>query len=331
MLFFPIFTVEVIKLCNTIVSVYEPLWVLTFLMAHRAQITAATTGLLQKDKVLQLESIKWNSKMLANNPALKLLFAQIAMVTTLQFEIQDIDKSEEESAEILKEKCEVLSKEIKPKSARVLSNSALNEKNISLHRHGKIAQCIGLVQARPIFEPSNVFKGISMSNITLQQLANLFVETAEKLGLQPEENSVWSNAYASAPDPKTAAETAAVAVLTHYLPIEKESDKPMIIFDDALFFGSDNNLLPLEGVLHMERPQKSKEDQNIGPLTDDQRKNPFLVAAVNQRDESLKEISKRTKPGAKPKSAKSTSTDKNEKIEKGRRTRAGRGKNSKTK
>jgi hypothetical protein len=71
MFFFPIFTIELIKLCNIIVLVYEPLFVLTFLWAHRAQITSATTGLLQKERVLQLESITWNFKILANNPFIK--------------------------------------------------------------------------------------------------------------------------------------------------------------------------------------------------------------------------------------------------------------------
>lgn len=99
MFFFPIFTIELIKLCNIIVLVYEPLLVLTFLWAHRAQITSATTGLLQKERVLQLESIKWNFKILANNPLLKMLYAQIAGVSTIQFETnQLLDKTQEEWA-----------------------------------------------------------------------------------------------------------------------------------------------------------------------------------------------------------------------------------------
>lgn len=323
MLFFPIFTIELIKLCNTIVSVYEPLLILTFLLAHRAQITSATTGLLQKDKVLQLESIKWNSKQLANNPALKYLYAQIAIVSTIQFETNKLlEKTQEESAEILEQECKSLANEVKPKNARVLSNSALNEKNLQTHRHGKIAQCIGLVQARPIFEPSNIFKGISMSNITLQQLANLFIETAEKLGIQPEENSIWSTAYANAPHPQTAAQTAAEAVLSHYLQINKEDENTKIIFDDAILFGTNNNLLPLEEVLNVERPQRSKEEQqNIAPLTEEQQKNTFLLAAATQREQTLKEMNSRTKPGAKPKGTK-TPVKETPQKEKGSRTRA---------
>lgn len=103
LLFFPIFSLEIITLCNGISNVYKTLFLLTFLLAHRAQITSATTGLLQKDKVLQLESVKWNSKQLANNPALKLLYAQIAIVTTIQFETSKLlAKTQEESAQLLK-------------------------------------------------------------------------------------------------------------------------------------------------------------------------------------------------------------------------------------
>jgi hypothetical protein len=47
-----------------------------------------------------------------------------------------------------------------------------------------------------------------MSNITFQQVSNLFVETAEKLGIQPEEGFIWSEAYKTAPDPSTAAKVA---------------------------------------------------------------------------------------------------------------------------
>jgi hypothetical protein len=288
MLFFPLFTLEIITLCNGIFNVYESLFVLTFLLAHRAQITSTTTGLLPKDKILQLEFVKWNSKQIANLPLLKFLYAQIAIIFTIQFETSKLlDKSQEDSAQLLRELCLILSEETKSRNAKVLTTSVLNDKNIQIHRHGKISQCIGIAQAKPVFEPSNIFKGIAMSNITFQQIANLFVETAEKLGIQPEEGSIWSEAYKTVSDPSTAAKVAGEAVLKHYLQINKGDDTQKIIFDDAILFGTDDNLLPLEEVLNVERPQRSKEDQNIDPLTKDQQKNFFLLAAVTQKQETF--------------------------------------------
>jgi hypothetical protein len=51
----------------------------------------------------------------------------------------------------------------------------------------------------------------------------------------------------------------------------------------------------------VEKPQRSKEDQNIDPLTEDLQKNPFLLAAVKQKQEVLKDLNLRTKPGPNPK------------------------------
>lgn len=305
MLIFPIFTVEALMLCNSIYPVYDTLVILTFLYAHRAQITSATTGILQKDKVLQLESIKWNSKLLANNPHLKLLYAQLAMVSTIQFEAKDLlDKTQEESAEILLQKSRDLSAETKPKNARVLSNSALNERNLNTHRHGKIAQFIGIGQAKPVFEPSSVFKGIPMSNITVSQTAELFVETAEKLGITPGPQSFFG------PENNT---EAFLRTIEKLLPVERpdmhqailrpeaRTQIPKTVFDDAINFGTPGNLLPLESALWVERPVRKKVDLNIGPLNEEQQKNPFLTAAISQREATLKDISSRTRPGSKPK------------------------------
>lgn len=293
---FPGLNKKTIKLADGVSPLYIPLLFLTLLLAHRAQISSASSGILPKDKVLTLASIKWNSKQIANSPLLQKLYATLAIMDTLAFEQNEMIKmSPEESVKHLDGKSDILSQQKKPKNARLVPRGAINENTLEAHRHGKIAQYIGLFQSKPVFDPSSVFPNMALANLSISQLFSSFHETMEKLEIQrPPAGSEWANWIASAQNPEEAEIHALKCLINSILNME---GKP-IIFDDGIGFGSDTNLLPIESVLNMERPISSVSPP--GELNDAQKANPFLVAAVEQQ-KSIFEEAKAGKQTGSPK------------------------------
>lgn len=293
---FPGLTKRSIQLGDGLSPLYIPLLLLTLLLAHRSQISAASSGLLPKDKVLTLPSIKWNSKLIANSPELKRLYACMAIIDTLANEQESMkDKTVEETTAYLLEKIVNLSQQKKPKNARLVPKSAINEKTIEVHRHGRMAQLIGLFQSKSVFDPSTVFPSTPIANLSISQLLSSFNTTVEKLEIQrPALDSEWANWVASAPNP----EEAEIHALECLLKKEFNMDGDQIIFDDAIGFGSDTNLLPIEKIFNMERPTTSVSPP--GQLSEKQKENPFLVAAVEQQKTLFEESTKGKKQASNP-------------------------------
>lgn len=294
---FPGLTKRSIQLGDGLSPLYIPLLILTLLLAHRAQISAASSGILQKDKVLTLPSIKWNSKIIANHPYLKSFYASMAIIDTLAYEqVSMRDMSVEETTEYLTGKIVSLSQQKKPKNARLVARSAINEKTIDAHRHGRIAQLIGLFQSKSVFDPASVFPSTPIANLSISQLLSSFNTTVDKLEIQrPPQDSEWATWIASAPNP----EEAEVHAIECLIKREFNMDGEPIIFDDAIGFGSDTNLLPIEKIFNMERPITSVNPP--GELSEAQKANPFLVAAVEQQKSLFEENTKGKKPVNSPK------------------------------
>lgn len=285
MIQYPGLTKKSIQLCDGIYPLYFPLLILTLLLAHRAQVSAASSGILKKDKVLTLPSVKWNSKNIANLSCLKRFYAAISILDTLSYEQDSLESlSIEQSTKYLQGKIEELSQQKKPKNARLVPIRAISEKTVEAHRHGRVAQLIGLFQSKPVFEPSSVFPNTPIANLSVSQLLASFNQTVDKLEIQrPRNDSQWTNWIASSPNP----EQAEVHALELLIQKELNIGTDPIIFDDAISFGSDNNLLPIEKPFNMERPISS-----ISPpkdLSETQKLNPFLVAAVEQKKQAFEE------------------------------------------
>lgn len=288
MLYFPFFNKDIIQIADKISSVYESLIILATLLAHRAQASASLASLLTKEKILQLASMKWNAKQIANNPKLRLLYALVAISETISFEFKNIkDMGQAESANYLLEQAEKLATEPKPKNSRIIPAGALNEENINLHRHGKMAQYIGLLQSRPIYEPNTILKGVAVSNLQPSQLIPIILETLEKMEIQPiSEDSLWTKTIKESPEGNSLPEFNALMALTKaYITTEK------VTFDDTIGIGTTKNLLPIEIIMEVSRP--IGDPINAPELTEAQQENIFLTVAVKQQQTLAEEKNKK--------------------------------------
>jgi hypothetical protein len=308
-IYVPFLSKKLAQLANNVYNVHDVILVIMFLTAHRAQISMASLGILPKDKILQLESMKWNSRLLANAAELKRFYALVAICETLSQETENLlPLNSAKAAEYLDNLSEVLSQEAKPRNARVISNAAITQENLNVHRHGKMAQYIGLLQAKPVFEPANIVKGAAVSVMGPGSFLDTALATLEKLEIQPLPETVTdSYAYFVREALKTEgtseseAKTKALSYLLSYT-LGWAADY-VEIFDDAIGFGSDNNLLPLEVILPISRPINTVA-KNVPNLTEEQMNNPFLREAADQLVSTNNEIKARNK-GGQPKSPQS--------------------------
>lgn len=288
MIYFPFFNKEIILIADTIGPVFETLILLALLLVHRAQASASLASFLTKDNILKLPSVKWNAKQIANNKNLKTLYAQVAISETISFEYNNIkDMDKDQAAAYLKELADKLASEPKPKNARIIPLAALNEGNINLHRHGKIAQYIGILQSKPIYEANTILKGVAIANIQPSQLITITLETLEKMEISPiPEDSVWVQILQNSPEGDSNSSVEALKALS-----KSELSNEVIVFDDAIGIGTQDNLLPLEIIMNVSRP--ITDITSAPTLSEAQQNNIFLVEASKQQQRLVEERTKR--------------------------------------
>lgn len=303
MFYIPFITKSTVAIVEQLAPCYGELLFITLLMAHRAQVSIACASVIPKDQVLQLESLKWNAKLLANHKQCKMFLAKIAVAETLAHEKENLaGLSVEESSKYLNQVAERLANEAKPKNARVIPPAAINPNNLNAHRHGKVAQYIGLAQAKPVFEPNKFISGISIANLDPKGLLGLFEELSVKLNITP------PNDGPLAPSTENKIPENGLILYIHEL-LGIQEGQIHVTFDDAINLGSESNLLPLETLFGAERPISHLSNKNKTELSETDKSNPFLVAAVQQENVIIESIQKKTNATPKAKSSQSNANN----------------------
>lgn len=288
-IFIPILDKQTLMVMEQMSPCFDQLLLLSFFMAHRSQISMATLGILNKEQLMQLDSSKWSAKQLANHPLLKNFYAKIAIAKTISFEMEVILKmTPEESKLHINSLVESMSDPAfrQPKTGRIISPASLNKDNISAHRHGLVAQMVGIVQAKPIFEPSSIVKNVSISNLSFITFWEMHSIMVQALSVNPVDSTFAQEDGSIPVQPSNEYMKLWLCKQLGWYDENMTMDNmPKFTFNDTVILGNENNLLPLEEVLHVERPFGSVEIKNPEILTEDQMKNPFLVLAAEQQQQ----------------------------------------------
>ena len=251
---------------------------LTFLLAHRAQISA-TLNQLQKQDIQRLESIKWNAKQIAKNPIIKSFAVRLVVAETINYEFNNISNfTKEQLEEVVETIVQDLENSSPNRDAKILNPRAINTSNLKNHRLAKLAQLNGIWQARPIFEPNTIIKNHPAAALGPDEFTNTIIDLHESFGinLDPKLQSLIVESGNKTESLKT--------VINDLFAESLQSGGTNLTFNDTIDFKSPNNLTPLEGFMpFISRPLPDTLLHNQGSLPNELLSNPLFSygASIN--------------------------------------------------
>jgi hypothetical protein len=299
-LILPEITKQKVIAADNIFPISTGLIIISILLAHRAQISSTLTK-LTKQEIQQLPSMKWNAKQIAKSPIVRKTIAQLVVAETLTHEIYKFTKTNiEEANKIIVQTVENLAQSTPKAGSKILPPRAINENNLTSHRMALMAKYIGIWQAKPLYDPNSILKNISPTFLNPDELGKLVVLMHENLQIPIEKK--YSDVYNSSKE-KSHLEPLKSIVNEHLFEFnEEENDEDeKIIFDDAINFGTTNNITLIENIfpfISRPMPIESKFNEKIpeGLLN-----SPLFSYVANMNVKTAKEEKKSNKTISKKK------------------------------
>lgn len=242
--FVPVLTKSIAKAADAILPISCGLIVLVYLLIWRAQFATIAKSTMDVQSIQGSDTAKWLAKQIARNPLVRSLLCSLIIADTLnlEFRISPERYSSLNQEDILSELGQVnetFCKSTPKPGSRMLPVPAINSMDsLTTHRFGLLAQNIGILQARSIYEPNTLAKNVSISNIDLGSLADSLQDLHANLEIAVD--PTFSEVLAS-PNRQEA--------FKNWL--DKQLFEPLSAYNKAEFFdginvGTSDNKLPLE-------------------------------------------------------------------------------------
>lgn len=176
--FIPVLTKSIAKAANSILPASCGMIILVYLLIWRAQFSIVAKSTIDTQSIQKSDTAKWLAKQIARNPHVRSFLCSLIIADTLNLEFRIFserynDLSQEEILSELSSVNEKFTNSTPKPGVRILPVPAINsEDSLNTHRFGLLAQNIGILQARSIYEPNSLVKNVSISNMDLGSLAN---------------------------------------------------------------------------------------------------------------------------------------------------------------
>nr|YP_009144873.1 hypothetical protein [Euglenaria anabaena]AKJ83320.1 hypothetical protein [Euglenaria anabaena] len=272
-------------------SMSAGLTTLTFVLVHRAQISASLITLKKQD-IQQLPSVKWNARLISKCPIIRRTIIKIVIAETINYELDEfVGLNPDQISNRLNETIDDLSQTVPTSGMRILPTRAINKTNLKSHRLAYIAKLVGIFQAKPLFEPGILIKNTSIILLSFEELAKLIIKMHENMQIPFDERI--ANALMTGNE-TTLTEAIKEIINEEIFNNQVDDINNNIRFEDAIDLNTSDNKTMLEQMFPISR-SKPTEINEKSPLPENYLTNPLFAYAVSINEKQISETKKVSK------------------------------------
>lgn len=248
----------------------------------RAQISNSQFGIMEKEKIQSLPSMKYTAKLLNNNEFANKFIASVAVGRSSVYEAEEYQNLDlnQRNAFVVDRINDLAHNKIG--DAKILTPRQIScPEYLRTHRRGLMASIRGIFSSTTLYHPASLIGGVNIAILNWLDFSTGFFQLANYSGIENAESLIWDWSKYNLPDFFECENFSTLDLLKIVFTYTIGNDVVNnLVFEDGIIVSkNDMNKLPFEEpiVISRNKPSFIKEIQFLGEEND-----PFLFSAAEQ-------------------------------------------------